>query len=76
MSIPLNSLYIDLTSDEKITNDSDEESNNVIDLFKSIVINSSPEYKQNLIESLKSTEPFCNYLEEIEDAQERGAFDD
>lgn len=76
MSIPLNSLYIDLTSDEKITNDSDEESNNVIELFKSIITNSSPEYKQNLIESLKSTEPFCNYLEEIEVAQERGAFDD
>lgn len=76
MSIPLNSLYIDLTNDEKIVNDSDEESKNVIELFKSIVNNSSFEYRQVLVESLKATEPFCNYLEEIEDAQERGAFND
>ena len=76
MSIPLNSLYIDLTNDEKIINDSDEETTNVIELFKSIVNNSSSEYRQVLMESLKATEPFCNYLEEIEDAQERGAFND
>ena len=76
MSIPLNSLYIDLTNDEKIANDSDEESNNVIELFKSIINNSSSEQRQVLMESLKATEPFCNYLEEIENAQKRGAFND
>lgn len=76
MSIPLNSLYIDLTNDEKIINDSDEESKNIIELFKSIISSSSSEYRQVLMESLKATEPFCNYLEEIEDAQERGAFND
>ena len=37
MSIPLNSLYIDLTNDEKISNDNDVEINEIINIIKNII---------------------------------------
>lgn len=73
-SLPLNSLYIDLTNDEKIKNDSDDSTNEVVALMKSIVSSSPATVRQQLIESLMMTEPFCNYTEEIEAARKRGGF--
>ena len=75
-SLPLNSLYIDLTNDEKIKNDSDDSINDVVALMKTIVSSSPVSVRQQLIESLLMTEPFCNYTEEIEAAQKKGDFND
>ena len=75
-SLPLNSLYIDLTNDEKIKNDSDDSVNEVVALMKTIVSSSPIAVRQQLIKSLMMTEPFCNYTEEIEAAKKRGDFDD
>lgn len=75
-SIPLNSLYIDLTNDEKIKNDSDDCISDVVALMKTIVGSSTSDVRHKLIESLMMTEPFCNYTEEIETAMKKGVFND
>ena len=75
-SLPLNSLYIDLTNDEKIKNDSDDSVNDVVTLMKTIVSSSPANVRPQLIESLMMTEPFCNYTEEIEAAKKKGDFND
>lgn len=75
-SLPLNSLYIDLTNDEKIKNDSDDSIGDVVALMKTIVCSSPADVRPQLIESLMMTEPFCNYTEEIEAAKKKGDFND
>lgn len=75
-SLPLNSLYIDLTNDEKIKNDSDDSIGDVVALMKTIVCSSPAAVRSQLIESLMMTEPFCNYKEEIEAAKKKGDFND
>ncbi len=75
-SLPLNSLYIDLTNDEKIKNDSDDSMGDVIALLKTIVNASPKDLRLKLVDSLMFTEPFCNYMEDIEVAKKRGEFDD
>lgn len=77
LSLPLNSLYIDLTNDEKLANDSDTAANDIITLAKSIISAcNSTEERNQMIETLKLTEPFCAYAEEIDAAKERGVFYD
>lgn len=76
MSLPLNSLYIDLTNDEKLANDSDEAVEDVLLLLKNILKDTLEEQQLPLLESLKIVEPFCNYLTEIENAQKRGILND
>ena len=75
-SLPLNSLYIDLTNDEKIKNDSDDSIHDVVALMKTIISSSPEAVRSQLIESLLMTEPFCNFREEIEAAKEKGDFND
>ena len=77
MSLPLNSLYVDLTNDEKLANDSDTATQDIITLVKTIVTQqSNVADRYAMIESLKLAEPFCAYVEDIEQAKERGDFDD
>lgn len=77
MSLPLNSLYIDLTNDEKLANDSDTATQDIITLVKTIAMQqSNVADRYAIIESLKLAEPFCAYIEDIEQAKERGDFDD
>lgn len=77
LSLPLNSLYIDLTSDEKLANDNDSAVSDIIALTKSILSAKSTQCeKDNMFEILKLTEPFCSYIEELDSAKERGEFDD
>lgn len=76
LSLPLNSLYIDLTNDEKIANDSDEVFSDIVGVIKSILANTPSELRNDLLESMIVTEPFCNYFEEIETAKKRGVFND
>ena len=76
LSLPLNSLYIDLTNDEKISNDSDEAFSDIINVIKSILSNTPADLRMDLLDSLITTEPFCNYSDEIELAKQRGVFND
>lgn len=77
MSLPLNSLYIDLTNDEKLANDSEMAPKEIIDLLKTIVMQQpDAAEKYNTIEALKLAEPFCAYADEIDIAKEKGEFDD
>ena len=76
LSLPLNSLYIDLTNDKKIENDSDDAFSDIVGMIKSILANTPSDLRNDLLESLILTEPFCIYSEEIEAAKKRGTFDD
>ena len=72
LSLPLNQLYIDLTEDEKISNDSDANAKNIIDLLKSILSSIPDVDRKSYLETLKSIEPFCNFAEEIDKAIKKG----
>lgn len=77
LSLPLNSLYIDLTNDEKLVSDNDSVANDIISLAKTIVLaNYTEDEKNKIFEALKLTEPFCSYIEELDIAKERGEFGD
>ena len=77
MSLPLNSLYIDLTNDEKLANDSDGASEEIITLMKSIVTAvSGTEARRSMVDTLLLSEPFCAYAEDVEKAKKAGVFDD
>ena len=68
-SIPLNSLYLDLTNDEKIDNDSEKDTKNIIAMVKAIIaVDTSGRSAAEIIESLKLAEPFCSYTDEIDTA--------
>lgn len=73
-NIPLNALYVDLTSDEKIENESINKSKDVINLMKQILDGNAPEMKKVLLESLMNTEPFNAFDEEIREAYNKGVF--
>lgn len=77
LSLPLNSLYVDLTNDEKFDNDNALAVTEIIALIKNIV--NSVEGDENriaLVEAMKLTEPFSDYSEEIDEAKKRGEFND
>lgn len=77
LSIPLNSLYIDLTNDEKLKNDTDAAEKDVLDLLRSILTTfQTADDKYAMIETLKLSEPFCSYQDEIDLAKKKGYFDD
>lgn len=65
-NIPLNSLYVDLTSDEKVTNDNEHDGNSIVQLLRSILDGcDTDEQKKTLFASLILSDPFCDYEEEI-----------
>ena len=72
IALPINSLYIDLTNDEKMDNDSDGKATEVVDLLKNVASAYAGDNKSEYITTLLSTEPFCNYSEEITVALKRG----
>lgn len=77
LALPLNALYIDLTNDEKVTNDMYTNATEILSLLKAIVSEQNEISKRYaMIESLKGTEPFNEYVEEIDKAKIRGEFDD
>ena len=72
IALPINSLYIDLTNDEKMDNDSDGKATEVVDLLKNVASAYAGDNKSEYITTLLSAEPFCNYSEEITVALKRG----
>lgn len=71
-NIPLNSLYLDLTNDEKIENDKDIDSVEIIIMLREILKTTEASLHLDMIDMLKKTEPFCNYVEEIDKALKEG----
>lgn len=71
-NIPLNSLYLDLTSDEKIENDKDINSAEIITMLCEILKTTEFSLHSDMIDMLKKTEPFCNHIEEIDKALKEG----
>lgn len=72
-SLPLNSLYIDLTNDEKITNEIYYDDKKVVALLKSVLQTCyNKDAKKALLESLLPADPFCEYTEAIQKALENG----
>ena len=62
LSLPLNSLYVDLTNDAKLENDNDTAVIDIVTLVKNIVASiHGNENRYVSIEALKLTEPFCDY---------------
>lgn len=77
LSLPLNSLYIDLTNDEKLDSENDLVAKDIIALAKSIILSCKTNAERDMLfESLKTAEPFCSYNEELDMARERGEFYD
>lgn len=77
MSLPLNSLYIDLTNDEKLSNESEAKSSEIIGVLKQVV---EPypvgDIRMAMINTLIQTEPFSAFFDEINEAIQRGDFND
>ncbi|MDF2595733.1 MAG: ATP-binding protein [Clostridia bacterium] len=69
INLPLNSLYIDLTNDEKFSSDEDRVvKDNLRNLIKSVVESSGSDDERNTIfENLKCVEPFSQYPELIDE---------
>lgn len=74
LSLPLNSLYLDLTSDEKLNEDTDISFDNIIQLITLILKGKNKIEIDKLIETLKYTDPFNNYIDEIDEAMSKGEF--
>lgn len=71
-NIPLNSLYLDLTNDEKIENDKEANTTEVITMLREILKTTESSLHSDMIDMLKKTEPFCNHVEEIDKALKEG----
>lgn len=71
-NIPLNSLYLDLTNDEKIENDKEVNSTEIIAMLREILKTTESSLHSDMIDMLKKTEPFCNHVEEIDKALKEG----
>ena len=77
MSLPLNSLYIDLTNDEKLSNESEAKSSEIISVLTQLVAPySAGDIRTAMINTLIQTEPFSAFIDEINDAMQRGEFND
>ena len=76
-TLPMNSLYLDLTNDEKIENDSEKDTKQIISMVKAILsVRDENTTVDELLENLKLAEPFCSYADEIDEAKARGDFID
>lgn len=77
MSLPLNSLYIDLTNDEKLSNESEAKSSEIISVLTQLVAPyPTGDIRTAMINTLIQTEPFSAFIDEINDAMQRGEFND
>lgn len=71
-NLPLNTLYLDLVNDEKIDNDTQGRAKEIIAVLEEILCYSDEKDKQELLEALMISEPFCSYADDINNAVARG----
>ncbi len=77
MTLPLNSLYIDLTNDEKLSNESEAKSSEIISVLKQLAVPyPAGDSRVAMINTLIQSEPFSAFIDEINDAMQRGVFND
>lgn len=73
LMLPLNSLYVDLTNDEKLVNESEITANEAIENAKLLLANySSVEEKKLMLSGLKNVDMFLEHYETLVDMVERG----
>ncbi len=73
LMLPLNSLYIDLTSDEKFVNDKEPDINDVIENVKPLLSEfSSVEEKTLFLEGLKNVDMFMDYCDGLIEKVKKG----
>ena len=73
LMLPLNSLYVDLTNDEKLVNESEITANEAIENAKLLLANySSVEEKRLMLSGLKNVDMFLEHYETLVDMVERG----
>lgn len=71
--LPLNSLYIDLTNDEKFVNDKEPDINDVVENVKSLLPSfSSIEEKVLFLEGLKNVDMFMDYCDGLIEKVKKG----
>jgi len=72
-ALPLNSLYVDLTNDEKVSNEINYDEEKIKGILKSILDTCrTDKAKSLLLNNLLTTDPFCEYRETIQIAIDNG----
>ena len=67
-NIPLNQLYADLNNDEKVENDTELEENEIRKAIEQLInMYTNKADRQEILEKLQHTEPFCAYPEVMQD---------
>lgn len=75
-NIPLNALYVDLTSDEKIENETMNKLSDVITLASNVLRGYDKCSRENILNAILVSEPFSEYADEIRMAYMEGRLDD
>ena len=70
-TLPISSIYLDLNQDHKINEVEKSDYDDVLQILKKL-INSKKEIRNQLIDSFKKTQPFCNYKNEIDESIRKG----
>lgn len=70
--IPLNSLYVDLTNDIKIQNDTELTTENLLDQMREILKTVDPAIHEMLVQKMVLSEPFNVCADQIYEAYKRG----
>jgi hypothetical protein len=70
--IPLNSMYIDMTNDEKIVNETSTDEGETVTLLKLMLSQYSEDTREAIFKNLQNVEPFCNYSEAIQKVYNEG----
>lgn len=72
-TLPLNQLYVDLTNDEKIHNEDIVDKKMIVDLINCILEDcESSDMKAAVLENLKITHPFCEFIDVFDKAVKNG----
>lgn len=75
-TIPLNALYVDLSADEKIDNETLNTTKEVKEIMRRVLLSSDSSLRANLFETMIISEPFIQYEDELRKEYERGGFND
>ncbi len=70
-SLPINSIYVDLNQDQKINENRKSNYETILEMLQNL-INSQDKFNVKLIDNLKKAQPFCNYIDEINESIKRG----
>ena len=70
--IPLNALYLDLTNDEKIENDSDIQLSEIFKMVRQILKTTDASQHEAMIETLLRSEPFNEFASDIKKMFQEG----